>query len=128
MIKDYVTLEQAKNHIMLDHNEDDAHVSLLIKAATAAIKNYLKNSNPFQFKTDDFGNAILDDGCMLTYLKDDNDNYIVRFEVVAATLILISEMYKNREAEQDGAISEGYGYLPRPVVALLYPLRNPALA
>ncbi|MFD2404904.1 hypothetical protein ACFSVK_02515 [Azorhizophilus paspali] len=43
---------------------------------------------------------------------------------------MLGELYKHREADQDGEVPTqwGFGYLPRPVVALLYQLRDPALA
>lgn len=113
-----VTLEEAKYQLMMDHDQDDPYIMLLIQAASAAVVEYLKDGATF---LDSSGEVPVDSA---------GDPEGVPFQVKAATLILIAEWYKNREAEQDGAIDPqwGYGYLPRPVTALLYPLRDPAMA
>jgi len=117
-----VTLEQAKDHLQMDHDADDADITLKIHAASGAVVNYLKSSADPYF--DSSGNVI----------TDSSGDPEVPFEVKAATLILVAEMYKNREGLTEdpigGAaqITYGYGYLPRSVVALLYPLRDPACA
>ena len=113
-----VTLEEAKYQLMMDHDQDDPYITLLIQAASAAVVEYLKSGATF---LDSSGEVPVDSA---------GDPEGVPFQVKAATLILIAEWYKNREAEQDGAIDAqwGFGYLPRPVTALLYPLRDPAMA
>ena len=47
-----------------------------------------------------------------------------------ATLSLAAMMYRERDASNEYAVPDkfGYGYLPLGVVALLYPYRKPALA
>lgn len=113
-----VTLTEAKHQLMMDHDQDDPHIELLIQGASAAVVEYLKSGATF---LDSSGEVPVDSS---------GDPEGVPFQVKAATLILIAEWYKNREAEQDGAVDAqwGYGYLPRPVTALLYPLRDPAMA
>ena len=113
-----VTLTEAKYQLMMDHDQDDPYIELLIQGASAAVVEYLKSGATF---LDEFGEVPTD---------ENGDPEGVPFQVKAATLILIAEWYKNREAEQDGAVDAqwGFGYLPRPVTALLYPLRDPALA
>lgn len=94
-----VTLEQAKQHLYVYHDADDALIEVYIAAATSAINKYLEGA--------EFGEDL-------------------PAELKQAALLLIGEFYKNREAHQDGEIERdfGYGYLPRPVVALLYPYRQ----
>lgn len=113
-----VTLTEAKYQLMMDHDQDDPYITLLIQGASAAVVEYLKS-----------GAAFLDSSGEVT-VDSSGEPEGVPFQVKAATLILIAEWYKNREAEQDGAIDAqwGFGYLPRPVTALLYPLRDPAMA
>jgi hypothetical protein len=113
-----VTLTEAKYQLMMDHDQDDPYIELLIQGASAAVVEYLKSGATFLNSS---GEVPVDSS---------GDPEGVPFQVKAATLILIAEWYKNREAEQDGAVDAqfGYGYLPRPVTALLYPLRDPALA
>jgi len=101
-----VTLQQARDHLQSTHSADNADLTLKISAASEAV---------------------------LTYLKLDAEADIpakAAFAAQQATLILVGEFYSSREGEQEGAIdsSFGYGYLPRPVVALLYPHRDPAIA
>lgn len=109
MAKDLVTLEQAKAHILVIHDQDDAHIQLSIAAASAAVITYL-------------------DGAEEVFMDSagDVDLALVPDDIKWATLLLIGEFFKSREAEQDGEISQawGYGYLPRPIVALLFPHRE----
>lgn len=101
-----VTLQQARDHLQATHQTDDADLTLKIEAASSAVVTYLKVA--------------------------DETAIPAAAQVVAqqATLLLLGEFYINREGEQGGAISDsfGYGYLPRPVVALLYPHRDPAFS
>lgn len=103
---DLVTLKQARQHIQSTHSADDDDLGLKIDAASQAVLTYLKIQDRFDMEC---------------------DLYPV---VKQAILIMVAEMYKNREGEQDGEIDQsyGYGYLPRPVVALLYPHRDPSVA
>ena len=101
-----VTLKEARDHLQSTHDVDDADLMLKIQSASAAVLTYLR-------------------------LEDEADIPLTAaFQAKAATLILVGEFYANREAEQAGAVDVqfGYGYLPRPVVALLYPHRDPAIA
>ena len=52
---------------------------------------------------------------------------IVKRQVMLATLLLVGDFYANREPKASDPVDAqyGYGYLPRAVVALLYPLRMP---
>ena len=50
----------------------------------------------------------------------------VPFEVRAATVLMIGHLMRNPDNNVEGAFDRGY--LPMPVTALLYPLRDPALA
>lgn len=116
------TLTEAKAHCRVDFTEDDAHIDLLLRAASQAVLDYLKDGATF---LDSSGEVPLDSS---------GDPEGVPFNVQAATLILTAEMYRNREALTEDPVgggaqaSYGYGYLPRSVTALLYPLRDPALA
>jgi len=113
---DLVTLEQARDQCRIDDVDsdgdgpDDVWLTLCISAASKAVLNYL-------------------DGA--TFL--DSDGLVIGSDVPAdvklTTLFLVAEYFKNREAAQDGAVDAqfGYGFLPRPVIALLYPYRTPVI-
>lgn len=123
-----VTLTDAKRHLLMDHADDDVYISSLISAASGAVLTYLKGAPVGQPERDEQGAIVVDSSGEVVYERDSSGTLVVRYEIRAAALLLIGELYKNREAEQDGEIptQHGYGYLPRPVVALLYPLRDPA--
>jgi hypothetical protein len=101
-----VTLAQARGQLQSTHSADDDTLTLMINAASEAVLTYLRLADEADIPTG------------------------ATFAAQQATLILVAEFYKSREAEQDGAVGMefGYGYLPRPVVALLYPHRDPALS
>lgn len=105
-----VTLEEASDHLRRDSGDDDGDLALKIEAASDAVLDYLQV-----------------DG--LDWL--DSDGYChAPARVKQATLLLLGEFYRNRDGEQSGAVDAqyGYGYLPRPVVALLYSLRSPVMS
>ena len=97
-----VTLQEASDHLRRDMDAGDSDdLTLKITAASEAVMQYLE--------WDSVPNPL-------------------PAVVKAATLNLIGEMYIEREGEMSGQNAWGYGYLPIGVVALLYPLRKPALA
>lgn len=108
-----VSLADAKAQLQVDHDLQDSHIELLIHACSGAVLNYLKRD-----VTD-----LDSDGT----LEVDSDGIIVmEYEVSLATLYLIGVMFRDRDGV-DMADWEA-GYLPRPVTALLYPLRDPSLS
>ena len=122
----YVTLEQAKHQLQMDHDDDDTLITSYVNAASKAVKNYLKSASPFEIERDAHGNLVLDSSGDPIYITDSQGAYIVSAEVQQATLLLVGYFYKDRDNNADGAYEQGY--LPKPVTALLYPLRDPALA
>ena len=97
------TLDQARAQISIAHTADDTLLTEMLEAASEAV---------------------------LTYLRAEEVPARAMFAARQATLILVAEWFKNREAEQQGQVDAqfGYGYLPQPVIALLYPHRDPAVA
>jgi hypothetical protein len=104
-----VTVCQAKEHLRVDFDTEDDDIELKIHAASAAILDYLDDAR-YDF-TDTSGELTAD----------------VPYTVQAATLLMVGDLYKNREPTATDAVDSkfGYGYLPRAVLALLYPLRTP---
>lgn len=98
-----VDLELAKKHLNIYHDDEDDLIELYISAAEGAVTMYLDG---FPFSNYEVGELPV--------------------QIKQAVLILLGEFYLNREAEQGGAINQqfGYGYLPRPVVALLWPFKK----
>lgn len=124
-----ITLEEAKAHLLVDHDDDDTDIKRKLQEASAAVLTYLDGAPIGQPQRDEQGAILRNETGSIEYLRD-GEQLVIRYEVKAAAKLLLGELYKHREAEQDGEIQGyyGYGYLPRPVVALLYPLRKPSFA
>jgi hypothetical protein len=100
---DYTSLAAAKLALRIDHDDDDAHLSLLIKAASRMVAGYLKDAAPDP-----------------EYLAE------VPEDVQIAAIMLVGILYNNPDSDPDGAFDPGY--LPAPVQSILYPLRTPTLS
>lgn len=111
-----VTLDQVKARLKVDGNVDDLNLQGLIYGASRMVLNYL-NLTESAYLNSDFTMDLNSD----TLAYDE-----VPEEVQVATILLIGYLYRN----PDGAESEGWehGYLPVPVVSILYPLRTPNIA
>lgn len=121
----YVTLERAKQHLNMDHAEDDLLIEAYAQVASEAVKNYLKSASPYEVERDENDNPVTDSSGDPVYVEDSSGERVVRYTVTAATLLMVGFLYKDRDENADGAYEQGY--LPKPVTALLYPLRDPAL-
>lgn len=126
MSLEYVTLDRAKQHLNMDHDADDSLIQAYIAAASEAVKNYLKSASPYEVERDANDNPIFDSSGDPVYAVDSSGDRTVRYAVQAATLLQVGFLYRDRDENANGAYD--VGYLPRPVTALLYPLRKPALA
>lgn len=122
----YVTLERGKQHLNMDHNLDDVLITAYIGAASGAVKNYLKSASPYEVERDSNDDPVLDSSGDPIYVVDSSDDKVVKYEVQAAVLLMLGFLYKDRDENPDQAFAQGY--LPKPVTALLYSLRDPALA
>lgn len=121
----YVTLERGKQHLNMDHDLDDVLITAYIGAASGAVKNYLKSASAYEVERDSNDDPILDSAEDPTYVVDSSGDKVVKYEVQAAVLLMLGFLYKDRDENPDQAFAQGY--LPKPVTALLYPLRDPAL-
>jgi len=120
----YVTLARAKQHLNMDHDEDDNLIEVYVQAASGAVKNYLKSASPYEVERDSNDDPILDSSGDPVYVVDSAGDKLVSYPVQAAVLLMVGFLYKDRDENPDSAFDRGY--LPRPVTALLYPLRDPA--
>lgn len=105
----FITLQDATQHLRVDDDADDSDITLKVHAASGAVRNYLKSAADAYFDAD---------GAVIAAK--------VPFEVQAATLLMLGYLYKQRDEDSGHEFEEGK--LPRPVTALLYPLRDPAFA
>ena len=110
-----VTLDQVKARLRIDTDASDADLEDMIEGASGAVVNYLKAGADVFLDT--AGAPTVDTGGYALGVPD---------EVQTATLLLVGYFYRHRDENPDGEYE--MGYLPKPVMALLYPLRDPALA
>ncbi len=117
----FVSLQQASDHLRRDTSDDDDDLELKIKAASAAIINYVKTVDFL----DSDGEVPID---------SDGNPIGVPEEIQMAALILIGVLYADRDAKDftdprsgSGAPRLGNISLPRTVHWLLDPLRDPTV-
>ena len=109
-----VTVDQVRTALKLDSGESDTIIALYISAASRAVVRYLKGQAGTLLTIDSPPNSPPDD---LSAVPED---------IQMATILLMGHFYNNPDGDPDHDWEQGY--LPRPVTALLYPLRDPALA
>lgn len=121
----FTTLEKIKSHLRIDDDAEDDLLDSYIFSASSAVKNYLKSASPYALKLDDDFNPEVDVEGAPIYETDAQGERVINKTVEHATLILIGYFYKDRDNNEGNAYEQGY--LPKPVTALLYPLRDPSL-
>ncbi|MFA6063874.1 MAG: head-tail connector protein [Gallionella sp.] len=109
-----VTLQQSKDHLRIDTSDGDNDLTLKIHAASAAVLNYIRNGADVFL--DSSGEPVLDSNSFPLGIP---------YEVQAATLLMVGYLFKDRDTNADGAYE--HGYIPKPVMALLYVHRVPSL-
>jgi hypothetical protein len=114
-----VSLEAASAHLRRDTTDDDSDLLLKIRAASSAVVRYLGDGASMFL--DSNGNPDEQSDGVVVDVPDD---------IQIATLLLIGDLYSNREGVQEGQVDAqfGYGYLPTHVISLLYPYRTPTIA
>lgn len=105
-----VTLEETKSRLRIDHNDDDTTLEGYIEAASGSVINYLKGQAEVLLDLDSGGD--LPSGAEVPAV------------IQTAVILLVGYWYDPIEPNKDFE----RGYLPMPVTAILYPLRDPALA
>jgi len=115
-----VSLDQAKDHLRIDSDSEDSDLALKIYGASKAVLNYMKSASVYEPERDETGAVVIGPDGLPVYSDQ------VLFEVQAAVLLMLGFLYKDRDVNADNAFEQGY--LPKPVTALLYSLRDPALA
>lgn len=98
-----VTLADTKAALRIDHDDDDASLELLIRAASTQINTYLRGS-----------------------VEDPYDYPEIPADIQLATMFLVGVYYRTMDSNDD-KIHEGKE-LPLPIQSLLWPYRIPTLA
>jgi hypothetical protein len=97
-----VSIDQAKLWLRVDGTAMDADIELAIAGATASIYTYLKRPAPYSESDPAPANVV-------------------------QAIVLLAGMFI-RDPDIADAASWQAGYLPAPIVSILYPLRDPALS
>ncbi len=92
---EWVTLEDAKNHLRYDDDSNDANLTMYILAAEAAVKRYITETVTAANTPD----------------------------IKVAVLLLVGHYDYHRNISKD--TPENGNYLPAPVQSLLWPYRKP---
>jgi hypothetical protein len=123
----YITLNDAKRqcNIVLTDTRHDVLLETYISAASAMVKNHLGDKSVYQAPLDDDDEPELDSNFEPILQSFDSVEIVdrVRPEVKVAVAMLVAELFRNREGE--GNFHRGY--LPDPIAAILYPIRDPQL-
>lgn len=104
---DLASLAEAKLRLRIDTDDEDADLEVMLTAASGAVLAYLKRPD---------------------FVDGNGDVIAERIPAVvkAATLLLVGYLYRNRDENPGGEFQ--LGELPHYVTALIYQLRDPALA
>lgn len=116
-----VSLQMAKDHLNVPDDDQDILIDMYCSAASGAVLNYLGGASPWDPVRDAEGVIQLDSNDEIVY-----DTDTLRHEVQASILFLVGYLFRNRDENPAGAFE--HGFLPAPVTALLYPLRDPVVA
>jgi hypothetical protein len=111
-----VSVADTKARLRITHSAEDADLEAMIHGASAAVMNYLGVTEDAFMANDSSSSSEPD---------SDGPELFVPPEVELATLVLIGILARDRDGVE--AKEWEQGYLPRPVTAILYPLRDPAL-
>lgn len=105
-----VSLDFVKSVLAVDFTDDDTFLEAMIEGASAAVLKYLK----------------IDEDDVTPVTGGGFDETEVPVQAKVATTMLVGYYYRNRDQDPDGDFDRGF--LPKPVTAILYPLRDPTLA
>lgn len=100
-----VSLETAKGHLRVLHDDDDTVIQLYLSAAESIVVEYVDR-------------VVLPEGETLPV--DDATAINVTPPITAAILLLVGDLYENRETDPDAT---GDAVLPKAARALLAPWR-----
>lgn len=110
-----VSLQQASDHLRRDSGDDDADLTLKIRAASAAIVNYI-------------GSGRISE---LIVFDSSGEPEEVPEPIQAAVLLVVGDLYADRDGRDfiDGGTDDRLGkiIMPRTVHFLLDPLRLPRI-
>lgn len=111
----YASVDATKDYLRYDGSDQDAIIRAALTDATNMVQNYLKSYDAFE--VDSAGELEVD---------TDDVAQGVPGAVRRATMIMAGILLRDPAGTE--MKDWQHGYLPTPVINLLYPLRDPALA
>lgn len=129
---EFVTIDDAVQHIRIDTNADDVWLQIWIPAVSDSVATWLKDPwRPYVLAVDEFGALVLDADGNPTPALDTEGNPIVRPIVKAAVLVELAQQHQFRAGEEAPAVPThwGHGYtLGAGATSLLAGLRKTTVA
>ena len=123
----YVDICLAKDHLRVTHDDDDISINAKIEQASSMVKSYIKGASPYEPFRDSNDDPELDSDGNFVNADPIAGKKTIRYEVQAATLLLVQLMYDGTLHERYSP-SQPHNFLPPEVAAILYPLRTPTFA
>lgn len=128
----FVSIEDARDHLRIDSYADDLWLDLFITAVSAAVISWLKDEwRCYESAVDSNGEVIEDSNGDQTPAVDENGDQIVRPQVKAAVLVELGQQYRFRDGSGAAAAPShwGHGYvLGAGATSLLASLRKSTIA
>lgn len=125
---DLVTAEEAKQHIRIDNDADDAWLAVFIPAISDAVMSWLKDEwRAYILATDAEGDVLTDSAEVPIIALDSNGEATVKPRVKAAVLVELAQQYRFRDGSGAAAVPAhaGHGYvLGTGATSLLNALRK----
>jgi len=123
---EFITLDEARDHLRIDTTDDDNDLRLKIQGASSAVMRYLKTRRALWLAEEDSnGDPMLDSNGWPVPLIGSDGQTVINPVIKSATLLMTGYLYRNRSDNEGAAFQQGF--LPMPVTALLYPLRDPTV-
>lgn len=126
-----VTLQEAKNHLLVDTSAGDSWIEMAIEGVSDAVLRWLKKDwRAYVLLEDSNGNVIVDSNGDPFPLEDSNGP-IVKPVVKMATLVELAVQYRFRDGDGTPAVPShwGHGYvLSAGPTSLLAALRKSTVA
>ena len=126
---DLVDLATVKAGLRIEGTDDDAMLGVLITAASQIVRDYLKADPTYALGGAPYPQPLGDTGVPKEpkdFPPEPPPPVTIPMRVQQATIALVGEFYRSPDADQDKGFT--LGNLPDHVTALLYMIRDPALA
>lgn len=111
-----IALDVAKQHLRVEHTDDDDDITLKIEQASEICLDYIKQRGDRVAVTDPPTPVV------------PWDETTVPKPVQAAAMMMLSKLYDDRSAGQENDERMAIGYLTPAITALLHRFRDPAIA